>query len=112
MPSLTFHLKRAYFDAVAKMRPLVAAQGLTPCRIDLLHAVHSARSPPSQRDLRETLRVTSSSLVEMLRALEARGFVTRRTCPIDRRQKIVELTFEGRERLRDALRVMLDEAAA
>jgi DNA-binding MarR family transcriptional regulator len=111
MTTLTFHLKRAYLDAIAKVRPLAALHGLTPSRVDLLHAIDISPAPPAQADLRRALGVTSAALSEMIQSLELLGLVTRRPNKLDLRARIVELTPLGRARLRGALRDMLSDAA-
>ena len=54
-----------------------------------------ARGVPSQRELADRLNVSGPVVVEMIDALEARGFVERRRDPADRRNNSLSVTEAG-----------------
>ncbi|WP_455137840.1 MarR family winged helix-turn-helix transcriptional regulator [Thermophilibacter sp.] len=56
-----------------------------------------------QRELQESLPITSASLSELLAKLEAEGLVTRLRSRTDRRQQTIALTEAGRARAREAV---------
>jgi len=58
----------------------------------------------AQAGLAESLRLDPSNVVGLLNDLEARGLVTRRRDPDDRRRHIVELAAPGRRALEEAER--------
>jgi MarR family transcriptional regulator for hemolysin len=69
--------------------------GLTEATwLPLLHLSRSAQ-PPRQKDLASALQLDSSSVVRLLDALQAAGFIERAE-GVDRRAKTVALTEAGR----------------
>ncbi|HEX4011454.1 MAG TPA: MarR family transcriptional regulator [Solirubrobacteraceae bacterium] len=57
----------------------------------------------SQRDLVQALRVTPSTIVELIDELEARGYARRERNPDNRRASLISLTPSGRATLHRAL---------
>jgi len=82
---------------------------LTSARADLLALL--LRGEHVQVELAAILCVTAPVVSRMLQALEARGLVTRRRHPIDRRYKICSLTAEGLARARACLDEVGGDAA-
>jgi DNA-binding MarR family transcriptional regulator len=76
---------------------------MTQARMDLLHALKRARArkqPVWQSKLRRILGYTArSTMTQMVKALEALGWILRRRSPRDRRQVEVELTDQGQAKL-------------
>jgi DNA-binding MarR family transcriptional regulator len=87
--------------------------GLTAARFDLLFAVHAhnGRRMP-QRELQRMLGVCRATVSRMLASLEVLGLLRRTTSNRDRRRKLVELTKEGRSRVRRALRRLVRNGMA
>ena len=61
---------------------------------------------PSMRAMADALDVDASYITGLVDALEARHYVERRTSPVDRRVKLVQLTVTGRRARDQALQVM------
>jgi DNA-binding MarR family transcriptional regulator len=109
-----FGTKRAFHAILRVMRKPLASFGLTPARYDMLYAINGEvpgdddldGEITSQDDLPGILGVHKSVVSRMLRSLEQLGLVTRRRCPADGRQRWVELTEAGIDRLRDAARCL------
>ncbi|GAA3186642.1 MarR family winged helix-turn-helix transcriptional regulator [Nonomuraea roseoviolacea] len=59
--------------------------------------VLDARSPVSQQQAAQELRIDRTTMVAMVDALERKGLVARRPHPDDRRKNAVELTERGRD---------------
>jgi len=103
MHAIFFGMKRAYQRSLAIARPLVARFGLTSARFDMLYVIEDHQGRVLQSHLRRILGVTAPTVSKMLRSLELLGLITRRPCPLDRRQRLVELTREGLKRIRRAI---------
>ncbi|MFI6789326.1 MarR family winged helix-turn-helix transcriptional regulator [Nonomuraea sp. NPDC050383] len=71
--------------------------------------VLDARTPMSQQQAAQALRIDRTTMVAMIDALEGKGLVARRPHPDDRRKNAVELTAHGRDVLRDGS-AAIDEA--
>jgi DNA-binding MarR family transcriptional regulator len=72
----------------------IEGSGLHPGELAVLGAL-SDRGGMSQRRLGELIHIEKSSMVVYLDALEAGGWVLRKSDPQDRRAHVVELTPEG-----------------
>ncbi len=101
MDPVFFTIKRAYYATLRLTRRALAAMGLTAARFDLLDALYrlGTRCVHLQSNLRRGLGVARSTVSRMMRSLEQLGLVRRRR---DGRDCLVELTAEGRCRVRRA----------
>jgi DNA-binding MarR family transcriptional regulator len=90
-------------EAMRRLRAAHAAVELSPRSFQVLGLLHD-RGDMSQADLRETMAVDPSVLVQLLNPLEERGLVTRRRDASDRRRHVVSLTAAGERRLDRAAR--------
>ncbi|WP_327352313.1 MarR family transcriptional regulator [Streptomyces sp. NBC_01304] len=107
---------RASLDRLLrKIRASAADEGLSLSQSSLLKrlARDGAATPAA---LARAELVRPQSMLATIKALDAEGFVARRSHPTDGRQVLIELTEDGRERLRkrqevreDALTRMLEE---
>jgi MarR family transcriptional regulator, transcriptional regulator for hemolysin len=90
---LVAHAARQWRRAVdLRLRPF----GLTEATwLPLVH-VSRAEKPMRQKDLAALLSLDNSSVVRLLDALQAAGFVERRDEPSDRRVKTIHLTSTAR----------------
>jgi DNA-binding MarR family transcriptional regulator len=62
--------------------------------------------PRSMRSLADEMRCDASYITNLVDSLEERGYVERRTSPVDRRVKLVHLTEGGRQ-AQDAARAVI-----
>jgi DNA-binding MarR family transcriptional regulator len=100
MHAIFFGLKRAHHGTLRITRDILARMGLTAARFDMLYAVKLRRKHGVlQSALRRALGVCRATVSRMLASLEELGLVTRKACPYDRRQRLVELTTLGRWRI-------------
>lgn len=99
---LVAHVARQWRRAIDRqLQPL----GLTEATwLPLLHIARSAE-PPRQKDLAAALQLDSSSVVRLLDALQASGFIFREE-GLDRRAKTVSLTDTGRATVRQVEEVV------
>ena len=108
MNKLFFGFKRAYYGTLRLTRQALKCLGLTAARFDLLHILDKARGEMTQRALQRALGVAASTVSRMLASLEKLDLVTREIMLGDHRCNWVELTREGRQRVRHAVRSLLD----
>ncbi len=109
MHIIPFRLKRAWHSTLSHLRRLAKPFDLTPARFDLLRLLQDRYM--LQSAIHKALGVTRATTSRMLISLEKLGLIyrnrpyrTRRH--LNRRNYLVHLTDEGRERLR-AVRVSL-----
>lgn len=91
-------------------RQAFSAQGLEAWEFDVLSALRRSGEPYELTPgdlLRETL-VTSGTMTNRIDRLAARGLLTRRASPRDRRAVLVSLTDEGRRLADQALEALLE----
>jgi DNA-binding MarR family transcriptional regulator len=96
MHSVHFAMRRAFHKSWQRGMAITKKYGLTPARVDLLHALrdqegHSLR----QRELRRRLGITSPALSKLVAKVEKCGLVRRMVSPHDRRRNDVALTKLG-----------------
>jgi DNA-binding MarR family transcriptional regulator len=97
LDNVFFALKRAYQGSLRVGRKALVAvrcEGLTPARLDMLHALATEDFLP-QRELQRILGVTKATVSRMVRALEELGYVRRDRDEEDRRCMFVWLTERG-----------------
>jgi DNA-binding MarR family transcriptional regulator len=102
MHAIFFGAKRAFHATLRILRKPLKSHGLTPARFDLLWILHGASCGAHQSTLRKMLGVTAPTVSRMVKSLEALGLVRTERGRCDRRQRYVELTKAGIERMRAA----------
>ncbi len=92
----------AYHGGITEslIRRAVGTAGLSPRHVATLQLLTDG--PVSQKALTDGLGVDPSVLVALLNGLEKDDLIHRRRDPADRRRHIVDITPEGRDRLRKA----------
>lgn len=111
MHAVFFGLKRAHHRAIYGVsRALLRATEtkLTPARFDLLDVVLRHGGNVAQWKLIELLGVSGATISRMLKSLEKLKLVKRGRWESDARYLIVELTREGRRRVKKVLRLVVD----
>ncbi len=104
MHIIPFRLKRAWHSTLSHLRRLAKPFGLTPARFDLLRLLTDRYM--LQSAIHKALGVTRATTSRMLISLEKLGLIYRnrpyRTRKhLNRRNYLVHLTDEARQRLRD-----------
>src|SRR4051794_33239193 len=104
-------LARTLGDAVDAELPDL---GLTPAEYDVLAALRRAGTPYARRpgDLTRALLMSSGGTTNVLNRLAARGLLTRRPDPDDRRATVVALTADGVALAEEAVRTSTAAQAA
>ncbi len=94
---------------LAVYRPLLEPLGLThPQYLVMLAMWDNAKShgaPLSVKDIAGLLQMDSATLSPMLKRLQSQGLITRTRSAADERATLVELTAQGRNLRRQALKV-------
>jgi DNA-binding MarR family transcriptional regulator len=108
MHAIFFGLKRAHHGTLRIARDVLARMGLTAARFDMLYALESRRrAGVLQSEVRRMLGVCRATVSRMLASLEELGLVKREPYPHDRRQRLVLLTAQGRDRIGYAHRQLI-----
>src|SRR5438876_3394943 len=98
--STTFLLKRLGFAAKGKSMDAFEETGLHPYHFGVLIAL-SEGSHATQGAIADSLGYDRGQLVGLLDELEERGLVERKRDPGDRRRHLVELTTDGKRKLKE-----------
>ena len=96
------------------LRRQVEAHGLTLTEFGVLEALLH-KGPLTHGDIGDRVLLASSSMTYVIDKLEERGLLRRRQSEEDRREKIVELTPAGREKIESAFpehAALIDELMA
>lgn len=89
----------------------LAPLGLTHAQYSLLaslHGMHRAGAQPSQRQLADHTGLEPLYVSKLARALQTAGLITRTPDPADTRAVRLDLTDQGRDTTRQAIRVVRD----
>ena len=90
-----FLLSRVGTAVQSGFKDVLAAWDVRPLHFLVLTALE-ARSGSSQQQLCRVLGIDSGNMVELLDALETRGYARRAPDPKDRRRRLVSITPSGR----------------
>lgn len=93
-------LLRAGKAVLARIEPLLAAEGLTPTQLGVLEAILH-KGPLSQRQLVRKVLTSAGNMTDVIDKLAARGLVSRQRSMADRRAVSVALTPAGRALIED-----------
>jgi DNA-binding MarR family transcriptional regulator len=108
--SLGYAIRRAQMRAYALFFESLGSLGLSPARVTALSVI--AMEPDiNQAGLAKRLDIAGPSVLKLVDALEAAGFIGRRSVAGDRRRYSLVLTAAGRGTL-EQVRVALDEYEA
>src|SRR3954468_18273285 len=97
--SNTFLLKRLGFAAKDRSIPAYEREGVHPYHFAILIALDQG-SHETQGAIADALGYDRGQLVGLLDELEERGYLERRRDPNDRRRHLVQLTADGKRKLR------------
>jgi MarR family transcriptional regulator, lower aerobic nicotinate degradation pathway regulator len=97
--SNTFLLKRLGFAAKDRSIPAYEREGVHPYHFAILIALDQ-ESHETQGAIADALGYDRGQLVGLLDELEERGYLERRRDPNDRRRHLVQLTPDGKRKLR------------
>ncbi|MFP3961965.1 MarR family transcriptional regulator [Actinomadura fulvescens] len=94
-------LATAHFNSRERLGERLRPFGIEVRHFGVLSALHR-HGPTSQRHLSELLDLDKSAMVRIMDELERSGLAARNRAAHDRRAYAIELTADGRERLRSA----------
>lgn len=112
MNQVFFSLRRAFHTSNRFLFKLVEPFGITPARLDLLHAIEELRIQPRQTQLAKLFGVTAATMSKLVRAIERLGLIARERDPRDARAVRISLTDAGLKLLRRARRAVMGSGAA
>jgi len=92
--SLVYLVKHAHLRLSTLADEALAPLGIDGKDLGALRVI-VGREPMSQQEVAARLRVDRTTMVALIDALEAKGIVTRRPDPKDRRRNAIELTDAG-----------------
>lgn len=96
-----FLLSQLGYEVARRFGQLMRTVELEPRHFALMRAIEAAEGQP-QNALGDFLRIPPSSLVVVIDHLEQRKLVERRPDPNDRRARLLYLTAEGKQVLKEA----------
>lgn len=91
---LAYLLKHAHLRLTELSDAALAPLGIDSKDYGVLRVI-AAGEPKSQAYVAQTLSIDRTTMVAIIDALEAKGIVSRRPDPADRRRNVVELTESG-----------------
>ena len=89
-------LRKAYRTIDAKTSESFKEDDLTQTQFSVLDVLYS-KGPMKIGELMESILATSGNMTVVIRNMEKKGWVTRHTCPDDKRAYLVTLTDAGRQ---------------
>jgi len=104
---LVIALARAYQALAQGVRPQLAKQGLGMTEFAVLEVLYH-KGPLPLGELRDRILVTGASTTYVVKKLEERGLIRRRTCVEDQRVIFGELTAKGRALIDEVFPVHVD----
>jgi DNA-binding MarR family transcriptional regulator len=103
--SIGYAIRRAQMRVYEELLTVLADLDMTPTRYTVMLLV---RENPGIRavDLARILGVARSRMVKLIGDLESRGLISRETLPSDRRNRVLEMTAQGEQRLNQSEQVV------
>ena len=95
-------LRKAYRTIDAKTSESFKEDDLTQTQFSVLDVLYS-KGPMKIAELIDSILATSGNMTVVIRNMEKKGWVTRHTCPDDKRAYLVTLTDAGRQVIERAL---------
>lgn len=95
-------MRKAFRTIDAKVSESFKEDGLTPTQFAVLDVLH-AKGQMKIGALIDTMLATSGNMTVVIKNMEQKGWVTRITCPNDKRAYLVDLTEKGHRVIAQAL---------
>ena len=112
MHQMFFTLRRGFHKSNQFLSRMLQPFGITPARLDVLHAIDDLGVRPRQTWLAQWFGVTAATMSKLVRALEGLGLVARARDPADARAFRISLTELGLRLLRRVRREIQGSGAA
>lgn len=101
-------MRKAFRTIDAKVSETFKQDDLTPTQFSVLDVLYS-KGPMKIGELMESILATSGNMTVVIRNMEKKGWVTRHTCPDDKRAYLVTLTDAGRQVIERALPLHIEK---
>lgn len=101
-------MRKALRTIDAKVSETFKQDDLTPTQFSVLDVLYS-KGPMKIGKLMESILATSGNMTVVIRNMEKKGWVTRHTCPDDKRAYLVTLTDAGRQVIERALPLHIEK---
>lgn len=101
-------MRKAFRTIDAKVSETFKQDDLTPTQFSVLDVLYS-KGPMKIGELMGSILATSGNMTVVIRNMEKKGWVTRHTCPGDKRAYLVTLTDAGRQVIERALSLHIEK---
>lgn len=101
-------MRKALRTIDAKVSETFKQDDLTQTQFSVLDVLYS-KGPMKIGELMESILATSGNMTVVIRNMEKKGWVTRHTCPDDKRAYLVTLTDAGRQVIERALPLHIEK---
>ncbi|WP_423218205.1 MarR family winged helix-turn-helix transcriptional regulator [Streptococcus equinus] len=101
-------MRKAFRTIDAKVSETFKQDDLTPTQFSVLDVLYS-KGPMKIAELIDSILATSGNMTVVIRNMEKKGWVTRHTCPDDKRAYLVTLTDAGRQVIEHALPLHIEK---
>lgn len=98
-------MRKAFRTIDAKVSESFREFGLTPTQFGVLDVLFAKGGAMKIGELIDSMLATSGNMTVVIKNMEKNGWVTRTTCPTDKRAYLVTLTEAGRDLIQKALPV-------
>ena len=96
-------MRKAFRTIDAKVSESFREFGLTPTQFGVLDVLFAKGGAMKIGELIDSMLATSGNMTVVIKNMEKNGWVTRMTCPTDKRAYLVTLTEAGRDLIQKAL---------
>lgn len=96
-------MRKAFRTIDAKVSESFREFGLTPTQFGVLDVLFAKEGAMKIGELIDSMLATSGNMTVVIKNMEKNGWVTRTTCPTDKRAYLVTLTEAGRDLIQKAL---------
>lgn len=95
-------MRKAFRSINARVSETFGQSGLTSTQFSVLDVLYS-KGPMRICELIDTILATSGNMTVVIKNMEKKGWVTRISCPNDKRAYVVSLTSQGKQIIEKAL---------
>lgn len=101
-------MRKAFRTIDAKVSETFKQDDLTPTQFSVLDVLYS-KGPMKIAELIDSILATSGNMTVVIRNMEKKGWITRRTCPSDKRACLLTLTDAGCQVIEHALPLHIEK---
>lgn len=101
-------MRKAFRTIDAKVSETFKQDDLTPTQFSVLDVLYS-KGPMKIAELIDSILATSGNMTVVIRNMEKKGWISRHTCPSDKRACLLTLTDAGRQVIEHALPLHIEK---